>query len=205
MSNQKKSSLSKKQPTTKSDVYSFSIIAYRLITNKSPYPHEESIEKYKNKIIFNTRPNLSNINIEPLKQLLTKCWALKTEDRPTFSEIIEEMKTTRFIESMNVAKKDVDLYFSLNKSNQSIETKKQESESNLPLNSIEELKRSADNGNVQSMYNYAGKLEVGDGVSVNKTTAAFYFKMAADKEHVGAMVCYMKMLYKGEEIAVNKS
>lgn len=149
--------LSRKQPTTKSDVYSFSINAYRLVTNKSPYPYEESIEKFKNKIIFNTRPNLSNINIEPLKQLLTKCWELKPENRPTFSEIVEEMKTTRFIESMDFTKKNVDACFTLfaNKSNsttstnQNIETKKQESQSIMPFNSIEELKRSADNGDIQ--------------------------------------------------------
>ena len=149
--------LSRKQPTTKSDVYSFSINAYRLVTNKSPYPYEESIEKFKNKNIFNTRPNLSNIKIEPLKQLLTKCWELKPENRPTFSEIVEEMKTTRFIESMDFTKKNVDACFTLfaNKSNsttstnQNIETKKQESQSIMPFNSIEELKRSADNGDIQ--------------------------------------------------------
>lgn len=41
--------LSWKLPTAKSDVYSFSMIAYRLITNKSPFPYEESIENFKKK------------------------------------------------------------------------------------------------------------------------------------------------------------
>lgn len=39
-----------KKPTIKSDVYSFSILAYRLITNKSPYPlNNESIDSLKKK------------------------------------------------------------------------------------------------------------------------------------------------------------
>lgn len=43
-----------------------------------------------------------------INQLLTKCWKSIPNKRPIFNEIIEEMKTTKFIENMKVDKKDID-------------------------------------------------------------------------------------------------
>ena len=37
----------------------------------------------------------------------------------------------------------------------------------------------ADKGNATAMYNYAIMLKKGDGIEVNKSEAAHYFKMAA--------------------------
>lgn len=45
--------LNGKRPTKKSDVFSFAIMAHRLITNKSSYPHIESINTFKSKITNN--------------------------------------------------------------------------------------------------------------------------------------------------------
>lgn len=56
-----------KKPTIKSDVYSFSILAYRLIANKSPYPlNNESIDALKSKITNNERPNITFNNNDRL-------------------------------------------------------------------------------------------------------------------------------------------
>ena len=132
--------LSGKRPTTKSDIYSFSIIAYRLITNKSPFPYEESIENFKKKVINNERPNISNIKIEPLKRLLTKCWASKEEDRPSSDEIFKEMNTKAFIQSMNVDQEDIDFYLKLNKNMlPSNKNTKQTNNQQLPSSSLKPM------------------------------------------------------------------
>lgn len=119
------------------------------------------------------------------------------------------MKTTAFIQSMNFDMKDVDLFFTLFVKKSTKTNQQKQIPPSLPspspsLNSIDELKRSTDNGNAESMYKYAIKLENGDGIAVNKREAARYYKMASDNGNKNAMNEYAAMLNKGDEIAVKE-
>ena len=83
--------LENKPYTYKSDVYSFALIAYELITGLEPFP----ILMHKRKNIFiasilkGRRPDLSMINDSNVKIFLQKCWSNEPSERPGFEEILE--------------------------------------------------------------------------------------------------------------------
>ncbi|KAK8842425.1 hypothetical protein M9Y10_026008 [Tritrichomonas musculus] len=72
------------------------------------------------------------------------------------------------------------------------------------LRDAEYYKHSADQGDIESMFNYAVILEEGNGIDKNKKEASHYYKLAADHGHVDAMVNYAFMLYDGDGIDENK-
>ena len=82
--------------TYKVDVYSFSIIAYQLLTGKEPFPEIKTIFKLQKEVTSGKRPDLKCINDEYIRSLLNKWWSMKPDDRPSFHTIIEEIKDGRF-------------------------------------------------------------------------------------------------------------
>ena len=52
------------------------------------------------------------------------------------------------------------------------------------------------------MNSYAGMLYNWDDILMNKTNATYYYKKAADKDHIDAMNCYANMLYRGDGIVL---
>lgn len=66
------------------------------------------------------------------------------------------------------------------------------------------LKKSADEGNFDAMFNYALHLYDGKGSDIDKKEASIYFKKAADNGLVDAMCNYAVMLLNGEGIEYNK-
>eukprot|EP01090_Pellita_catalonica_P003220 TRINITY_DN1286_c0_g2_i1.p1 TRINITY_DN1286_c0_g2~~TRINITY_DN1286_c0_g2_i1.p1 ORF type:complete len:514 (+),score=29.87 TRINITY_DN1286_c0_g2_i1:194-1543(+) len=74
------------------DVYSFGIILWILYEWKLPYAHHKSKEEFQMSILKNERPPISAGTPEALGQLMTRCWSPNPADRPTFLEIVEELK-----------------------------------------------------------------------------------------------------------------
>ncbi len=77
------------------------------------------------------------------------------------------------------------------------------SDSNLEQRALK-YKKSADNGSINAMNNYAVMLENGKGVAMNKEEAARYYKIAADKGDIYAMYNYALILENGKGVAMNK-
>lgn len=102
---------------------------------------------------------------------------------------------------MNVDKKDVDLCFKLYVQKPTTQQTQLPSSS---LNSIDDLKRSADNGNIESMYEYGNLLYYGERIPVNKEEASHYYQRAADKGHSGSMFQYAYILSNGDGIPTSK-
>ena len=71
--------------TIMSDVYSFSLIAYGLITSKFP-SHDDTTFSEEN------WPDLSLINNEQLRSLISECMSNDPKQRPPFKAIIDEIK-----------------------------------------------------------------------------------------------------------------
>ena len=88
--------------TYKVDVYSFSIIAYQLLTGKEPFPEIKTIFKLQKEVTSGKRPDLKCINDEYIRSLLNKWWSMKPDDRPSFHTIIEEIKDGRFKRAIGV-------------------------------------------------------------------------------------------------------
>jgi serine/threonine protein kinase len=84
--------------TPKVDVYSYGIVLYEIIFNKTPYKFEQHQNAYEftKKIVDGTlRPNLDfeigNIPIH-LISLMMSCWSACPNDRPSWDKIISTLK-----------------------------------------------------------------------------------------------------------------
>lgn len=77
----------------KSDVYSFAMIAYEIVTQKKPF--SENNEKWKliNKIVDGIRPEFPEFVPEKMKQLISLCWSCDPNKRPSFDYIYKELST----------------------------------------------------------------------------------------------------------------
>ena len=80
----------------KSDVYSFAILMYEVVTNLVPYPEISGGKGnpfgLSSKIIeANYRPQFTVPVQEPIKQLIEKCWSSNPKERPTFQEIYNRL------------------------------------------------------------------------------------------------------------------
>ena len=99
--------------TFKIDVFSFSMIAYEILTGQKLSSRFRSIFQLKLFILMGKRPNLNIINNENIKLFLSKCWSKNPQDRPTFNEIVDEIKHPFFRNYMNVDDIKVEQYLHL--------------------------------------------------------------------------------------------
>ena len=77
--------------TFKSEVYSFAMISYQILTGRVPF-QGESWGEIKKKIIRGTRPDFPKHVDTKVKSLLQKYWHQDQNRRPTFSEICDELR-----------------------------------------------------------------------------------------------------------------
>ena len=76
----------------KTDVYSFGILMYEVITDSKPYPDLASgilnLYKFQTSVVTgNYRPKFEKPIKEEFKNLIEHCWSANPDDRPTFSEL----------------------------------------------------------------------------------------------------------------------
>lgn len=83
--------------TCAGDVFSFSMIAYELLTLKKPRENGNPFF-YLNQITNGWRPSLNDSSIKQCyKNLISQCWSENPEKRPSFEEITEILKNDEFI------------------------------------------------------------------------------------------------------------
>ncbi|KAJ6253868.1 f-box only protein [Anaeramoeba flamelloides] len=95
------------------DVYSFGILFWELITGKKAFSEINNSKIIRNhflisknnKNIKEIRPELTMINDNNLKELLSDCWNEKPKLRPTFRKIIQRLK--RIIENLKESKPEL--------------------------------------------------------------------------------------------------
>ncbi|KAK8852543.1 hypothetical protein M9Y10_017528 [Tritrichomonas musculus] len=75
------------------DVYSFSLILYEIMTNEVPFKDIFSISQvYVNIVVKGKRPDFTFPVPNSYRQLIEKCWSYDPRDRPTFDQIITQLK-----------------------------------------------------------------------------------------------------------------
>ncbi|KAK8860760.1 hypothetical protein M9Y10_012426 [Tritrichomonas musculus] len=84
----------KKGYSKSSDVYSFSLIIYELMTGEKAFKELKDPKEIKRTIIeLNERPAFNKPILQCYRDLIEKCWSQEPSDRPTFDEILTELKT----------------------------------------------------------------------------------------------------------------
>jgi serine/threonine protein kinase len=87
-------------PSFKSDIYSFSIFMWEVITEEIPKIEYNCLETLISKVNKGERPSLDKLrNIsqmrEELIQFIVKCWKHNPEERPSCSDIHYELNEIR--------------------------------------------------------------------------------------------------------------
>lgn len=77
-----------------SDVYAFSLILYEVITNEQPF-NDFNFFEICLKVIQSYRPKFPKEIPESYKNLIEKCWDQDPQKRPTFIEILDQLKNNR--------------------------------------------------------------------------------------------------------------
>lgn len=176
--------------STSADVYSFSIIAYEIMTSESPFGELNAWSLVK-KLGKQERPIFDKPIKKSYRSLIEKCWSQDKFSRPTFDEIVHELRSNRDFITDTVDEKEFQNYVDfVDEFDVTFGTEK-------VLSIDEYLER-------KKLFENFTKYYYGNGVSVDKKKAAEYCKMAADKGSISAMKNYGNMLYNGDAIAANK-
>jgi len=80
--------------TDKADVYSFSLIIWEVLTGEKFFEEYKFNSQIEIQVVnHNTRPPIPNGMSNNMKQLITQCWDVDPDKRPTCSEITKILKT----------------------------------------------------------------------------------------------------------------
>ena len=81
--------------TEKTDVYSFGILVWEILTKKKAYAHHSahgSFNHFRQAILIGERPPIPSYCIPKLRSFLQSCWAATALNRPSFKQVVEELE-----------------------------------------------------------------------------------------------------------------
>ena len=83
-----------KEYSKSSDVYSFGLIIYEILSGEKPFTNVISPKGIKQIILDEeSRPQIPETICESYRNLIERCWSQKPELRPTFETIVDELRT----------------------------------------------------------------------------------------------------------------
>ncbi|KAK8840864.1 hypothetical protein M9Y10_027691 [Tritrichomonas musculus] len=201
--------------TKTSDVYSYSIIAYQLLSTKKAFKKfydQNTIEKVRR----GERPKFEDSVPESYRSLIERCWSEKVSERPTFEDIVQELRSDEGFITGGVEKDTFLTYVDyideclssteILTFNDFIESKSPQIESATVKIKKGDLKvnfhliKGDDDQTADELYNRGLRL-----LSTDKKKASHCFKKAARKGHRKAMYKYGTMLYDGDGIPKNEA
>ncbi|KAK8845859.1 hypothetical protein M9Y10_020785 [Tritrichomonas musculus] len=187
------------------DVYAFAIVAYEIITGKEPYSELGKITPFKlcSRVIDGYRPQFTDEVPAEIAELIRRCWSQEAGDRPSFSEIYDELsgdisylkgkvnlkEVTEFIEKLEQGKDEDYKKDRMNHLESNVS--KLEEENDRLKNELEKVK--SNQPGIDELFNQIGmKYNQGEGVKRDYTKANEYFQKAAD---LGLPVAFYNLGY----------
>lgn len=77
------------------DVYAFSIIVYEILTLEEPFKNMSNSSYLSTVIEKGNRPEFKLTVADCYKKLISRCWSKNKDERPTFKEIVNELKNNK--------------------------------------------------------------------------------------------------------------
>ena len=96
--------------TVKSDVYSFAIVAYEIVSNQDPYKGMRCNDILNN-VVYNRRPKFPEFVPKKIQDLISECWSHNPEERPSFDEIFAMLISDKSYLGENVNEDKIQDYF----------------------------------------------------------------------------------------------
>ncbi|ORX51403.1 kinase-like protein [Piromyces finnis] len=91
-------------PTEESDVYSFGMLCYEILSGNQPFEYRDIRELKENVCIYKIRPQRHKLSIgcpDWLWNLMSECWNTECKERITFDKIMEILNNPPSIEENN--------------------------------------------------------------------------------------------------------
>ena len=97
-----------------SDVYAFSFIVFEILTNEIPFQNITNNNQIFNEVVINhKRPEIKKSIPNSYRYLIEKCWSQNANDRPTFDQIVTNLKTDPQFITSNINKDDYFQYIKI--------------------------------------------------------------------------------------------
>jgi len=87
--------------TEKSDIYSYGLLLWELVAAK-PVFEQMDPKKVAQEVLKNVRPPIPTSCPEPLSVLMSRCWDEDPQVRPTFQEIVKELRLLVNLDADNI-------------------------------------------------------------------------------------------------------
>jgi serine/threonine protein kinase len=84
------------------DVFAFALILFEILTGERAFPTELSPYAIGLQVISGDRPRIRDSVLPAVWELITNCWADEPDDRPTFEEIVDQLREMEFKVTANV-------------------------------------------------------------------------------------------------------